>query len=149
MNKLKLALLAICETRVKCHKKDVIWRKRSRGWSWCDNYQFSPKGRLRIGWDPVVISVQVLHIHEQYMNMSLVHRQSMQSLMFTAVYGLHTLDDKKVLWSDPSNLAPQFQSVSWMIMGDLNAVMLSSDRMNGALITTHEMQDLSLTAMIL
>lgn len=63
--------------------------------------------------------------------------------MFTAVYGLHTVEDRKVLWTDLSNMAPQLHNTPWLIMGDLNAVMYSSDRINGVPVTLHEMQDLN------
>ena len=46
------------------------------------------------------MDAQVLAVHEQYIHMSILHRQTTHSCMFTAVYGLHTVDDRKVLWND-------------------------------------------------
>lgn len=90
ISKYKVDPLVICETRVKFHNKDKIRNKLARGWLWKDNYEDSPRGRIWVGWNPQILDVQVTKYHEQFLHLSVTHRNSLHTFALSAVYGLHT-----------------------------------------------------------
>ncbi|XP_059301906.1 uncharacterized protein LOC132053823 [Lycium ferocissimum] len=59
---------------------------------------------------------------------------------FTAIYGLHTIDDRKILWQDIQRLEPNIQQ-PWLVMGDFKAVLKHNDRMGGSPIQDAEVAD--------
>lgn len=59
----------------------------------------------------------------------------------TIVYGLHTVDDRKGLWTGLAGLVNSVGSQAWILSGDLNAVLNSNDRLNGADVSKYESQD--------
>lgn len=58
------------------------------------------------------------------------------------VYGLHTVDDKRSIWLELSNLDKSIID-PWCIMGDFNVVHSSGDRTNGAPVSSYETRDFS------
>ncbi|KAG5629705.1 hypothetical protein H5410_001422 [Solanum commersonii] len=59
---------------------------------------------------------------------------------FTAVYGWHTVEDGKSLWSELENIATNM-SGPWLTMGDFNAVLHPDDRVNGQPVHDSETRD--------
>lgn len=55
------------------------------------------------------------------------------------VYGLHTVETSRALWRDLLSLV--VTTFSWLLLGDFNSVLASSDRINGAPISQYEIQD--------
>lgn len=49
---------------------------------------------------------------------------------FTAVYGLHTIQDKRSLWDKFRGLTQIIQG-PWLAMGDYNSILTMEDRQNG------------------
>ncbi|KAL2900541.1 Anti-sigma-F factor Fin [Bienertia sinuspersici] len=62
--------------------------------------------------------------------------------LFTVCYGLHTVEDRRRLWDDLSSIAIRYCSRPWVMIGDLNAVMYSTDRINGSPFSDYERLDL-------
>ncbi|XP_062094228.1 uncharacterized protein LOC133800288 [Humulus lupulus] len=62
-----------------------------------------------------------------------------QSFCLTVVYGSNQLEARRVLWSELSALA--FPVKPWLIVGDVNAVFGSADRMGGKAISLKELED--------
>lgn len=75
-----------------------VQQKFGHLWQWSFNYCSSSKGRIRVGWKPVDIDLQVLVTHEQYIHVSV-------ACFFTFVYGLHTITDRLPLWHALQGLA--------------------------------------------
>lgn len=57
-----------------------------RHWKWIANYEHCSRGRLWIGWHYNEIDLILLQKHEH-------------SFFFSAIYGLHTIEDRKGLWN--------------------------------------------------
>ncbi|WMV25016.1 hypothetical protein MTR67_018401 [Solanum verrucosum] len=57
---------------------------------------------------------------------------------FTATYGLHTIEDRKELWSAIENLNSNVQN-SQLIMGDFNSILKGKDR--STLVMDAEIRD--------
>lgn len=51
----KLRLIGIFETKVPEELFDTISSTFLRGWKWTANYEYAPRGRIWVGWDPSVV----------------------------------------------------------------------------------------------
>ncbi|XP_010667082.1 uncharacterized protein LOC104884178 [Beta vulgaris subsp. vulgaris] len=69
-----------------------------------------------------------------------VHCRVGDQWLFTVVYGLHIVDDRKSLWVDLGNLDKSIHE-PWCITGDFNVVLSTGDRDNGAPVSNYETQD--------
>ncbi|XP_075078411.1 uncharacterized protein LOC142164323 [Nicotiana tabacum] len=110
------------------------------GWSWCHNATNSCKGRLWVIWNPKSISFTVIESIAQIIHGQVKIVHSNKEFQFTAVYGLHTVQDRKDMWSSLRNIEKQIKG-AWLMMGDFNAVLEVDDRMNGREMQDHETKD--------
>ena len=60
--------------------------------------------------------------------------------IIVAVYGLHTVGDRRELWDDLMHIIDDYSS-PMIILGDFNAVNNSVDRKNGVYVSEAETQD--------
>lgn len=60
-----IGLMSILETKIKYNKMLSVQKKLGAQWHWVCNYVHSPRGRIWVGWNENVVSVQVEQIHEQ------------------------------------------------------------------------------------
>ncbi|XP_056689712.1 uncharacterized protein [Spinacia oleracea] len=104
------------------------------------NYECSPRGRVWIGWKHVVVSVQLLYKTEFCIHCVITTKNGLFSAMFTAVYGLHSVDARRPMWREITNFSGTV-SCPWLVMGDFNAVLLANDRDNGNAVTEGETKD--------
>ena len=125
---------------MKPHRATGIKKKFGRDWRWEHNYDHSRKGRILLGWRADFIDVTILSRHEQLLHCSVCTKGGQFSALLTVVYGLHTIDDRRPLWTSLFSLAASCTS-PWLLAGDFHSVLFSSDRINGALVSTYESRD--------
>lgn len=87
------------------------------------------------------MTLQVLMVHEQLIHCRVSVPWQHLDFFVTVMYGLHTIDDRMGLWTALRNLAPGCQGTPWLLLGDLNAVPYTTDRLNGNAITFPEVRD--------
>lgn len=68
-----------------------------RKWTWFHNYEHSEKGRIWVSFDANRLKVLSKLIYEQLMHFEVQDRSQDDKICFSAVYGLHTIADKKPL----------------------------------------------------
>lgn len=136
----KIALVALIETRVKIHKSQKIQKKFGHDWEWTTNYSLSPRGRIWIGWKSHFLVVQVVQVTEQLIHCHVADKAGKFAFNFTAVYGLHMIDDRKPLWSDLVQVSRSI-NLPCLVMGDFNSILASQDRVNGAPVSDAEVVD--------
>ncbi|XP_057548584.1 uncharacterized protein LOC130827012 [Amaranthus tricolor] len=138
----KISFMGVLETRVKAQQFEKITKQLNSKWIWKHNYSCSPKGGIWIGWNPQIIEVEVLEVHEQLIHCEL---KDVNSFFFqiTLCYGLHTIDHRVGLWEKIRSLASYSQLDQWFILGDFNAVMYTDDRTNGTAVSLAEIKDMS------
>ncbi|XP_010687394.1 uncharacterized protein LOC104901504 [Beta vulgaris subsp. vulgaris] len=134
----KLNIVALNETRVKLANKDRIRKKFGGSWQWGDNYSHSSKGRIWLAWKHALIQVKILFTTEQVIHALITDKNSQYKMLFTAVYGLHNIEDRKPLWTTLKNIT---HNMEWIIMGDFNSVLECDDRLNGNPVTNAETED--------
>jgi exonuclease III len=100
----KVDVVGLVETRVKLHKSLKIQKTFCPYWCWVSNSTFSPRGRVWIGWKHQLYNLVVLLTTEQLIDVRISDKADKMSLYVTVVYGLHTIEDRKPLWSTISQL---------------------------------------------
>lgn len=60
-----MSVIGILETKVKLHKAVAIQKKFGSKWCWQCNSDYSPKGRIWVGWNTDVVDVSILKVHSQ------------------------------------------------------------------------------------
>ncbi|KAG5621962.1 hypothetical protein H5410_007180 [Solanum commersonii] len=65
---------------------------------------------------------------------------ALERFSFTAVYGLHTIKDRKSLWGKLRSINLRQQG-PWLSMGDYNAIHRAEDRLIGSTIHEAETKD--------
>ncbi|XP_021860322.1 uncharacterized protein [Spinacia oleracea] len=143
VNTHNIKVIAILETRVKSGKYTAVLNKFGRQWSWDNNYSCSDNGRIWIGWIPGSVTIKVKHTHEQYIYCAVHNQKGDFEFFFTAIYGLHTIQDRKKLWDELRALNASIGNVPWILSGDFNTMLGIHDRVNGAPVTLAEIKDFS------
>lgn len=139
LNKSHISYIALFETRVRRTNVAKIRKRFGIDWQWEDNNDFSPRGRIWFGWRPGEVKVQVLSKSEQVIVMEVENLIGSVKFHIAAVYGLHTVQDRKELWRELLNQTVECHDP--LIIGDYNDVTHTRDRLNGAQITNHETHD--------
>jgi len=125
-------LIGIYETRVPEPLFDSISSTLLRGWKWTANYDYSPRGRIWVGWDPNVVAFDPLSSNVQAIHGYLTFNISSMSCYISAVYGDHTFVQRRPLWDDLIHYNEVLQDSSWLVAGDFNAIRDPSDRVGGS-----------------
>lgn len=136
-----IKLIAILETRVRRRKFQDISRKFGRHWDWVHNYEHSEKGRIWLGWQPGVVKVRVISCHEQVIHCEILDHNGDFLFNFSAVYGLHTLNDRKQLWGQLARISGSVGQCPWLVSGGFNSALDVQDRVNGAQACWDEIKD--------
>ncbi|KAF7848033.1 hypothetical protein BT93_L2355 [Corymbia citriodora subsp. variegata] len=124
-----ICCLGLMETKVPPHHFDSISSNLFLGWKWKANYDFSARGRIWVGWNPILVDFNCLYVSSQMIHDEIKFLHSGSFLHFTAVYGDHTFVARRPLWTDLIRLSPTLSDSPWMVCGDFNAIRDSSDRM--------------------
>ena len=141
MRQKKVSIIALLETRNKSHNKDRIVKKLGNAWRWEHNYEASNRGRIWFSWSPSTVSIQILLKNVQLIHCRIEDKHTVDQWFLTIVYGLHTMEDRKILWLDIDTLGRNIQE-PWFIMGDFNAILFSGDREKGAPVSNYKTRDL-------
>ncbi|MCE3216668.1 hypothetical protein HAX54_007375 [Datura stramonium] len=72
------------------------------------------KGRIWIIWNDVVVDFKDIKTHEQFIQGSVEFYRSNMKFHMAAVYGLHTILDRAVLWRELTGVVPQGP---WILIG--------------------------------
>lgn len=64
----KLSFCGLVETKVKAVNKEKILRSIAYQWEAVYNYDSSPRGRIRVCWDPSAVQVAVIGQSDQCMH---------------------------------------------------------------------------------
>ncbi|XP_056698080.1 uncharacterized protein [Spinacia oleracea] len=120
-----VSVVALVETKVKVTNSEKVQKKFGNNWRWVMNYTNSPRGRVWI---------------DQMIHGCITAKKGKFSTSFTVVYGLHSIDTRKSMWTDLTQLSSVTLG-SWLVMGDFNSVLYSGDRANGNAVNHAETRD--------
>ncbi|XP_056685657.1 uncharacterized protein [Spinacia oleracea] len=82
-------------------------------------------------------------MYTQFIHCEVIDQQCVNCFFFTAVYELHTIDDRKSLLYDLGDISSAVDNSPWLISGDFNAIMGLRDKVNGGIVTLAKIKDFS------
>ncbi|XP_060182465.1 uncharacterized protein LOC132612156 [Lycium barbarum] len=132
-NNVHFDIIAIIEHRVSLDNVSNIIKKIAFGCHWKHNYNTDGRGRIWLLWNPTNVNVTVLQTTNQFIHCMAETVNGCLRLEFTAIYSLHTIEDRKGLWSGLEAMAPPICN-PWLIMGDFNAILKGEDRIGRPVI---------------
>ncbi|XP_062080445.1 uncharacterized protein LOC133785209 [Humulus lupulus] len=84
------------------------------------------EGRILIIWRKILLKVIVLEETNQYVHCYIKMAGQKHPFSATFVYGLNTMEERKILWQSLPRLS--LLASSWVILGDFNAIFTTKDR---------------------
>lgn len=60
----KLCFIGLIETKVPLELFDSISTTLIKGWNWCANYDYAPRGRIWVGWNPDLVAFSAISIND-------------------------------------------------------------------------------------
>lgn len=123
-----LCFVGLLETKVPQDLFDSISANLMRGWVWLANYEFSPRGRIWIGWNPSLVSYSALSSSDQALHGIINVISSGTFCYVSAVYGEHSFSRRRSLWEDLCYHGHTLRNSPWLVAGDFNAILDPSDR---------------------
>ncbi|XP_026378158.1 uncharacterized protein LOC113272552 [Papaver somniferum] len=135
----KLAMVGIVETHVQEANKSRIRNNICHSWSLVDNYSLDPSGRIWVGRNKEVMTVNVLHTCFQAIFLEVTTFQN-QNFIVTFFYGSNDIIQRRFLWStirafDGANAKP------WILLGDFNYMLEGCDRITKTDVTSAQYSD--------
>ncbi|XP_010689805.1 uncharacterized protein LOC104903466 [Beta vulgaris subsp. vulgaris] len=114
-------------------RNNVVKARKKLGseWSWEDNNDYSPKGRIWIGRKPGSLQVQVVSKSEQVIVVDVEN----YNCRYSDLCGC-------CVWQELLQISEECVK-PLILIGDFNAISQAADRLNGAPVTEAETQDLS------
>ncbi|XP_021839712.2 uncharacterized protein [Spinacia oleracea] len=100
-----VSVVALVETKIKCANSGKIQKKFGNGWRWIMNYSNSPRGRIWVGWKHDMITFQPIFQSDQLIHGCISAKNGKFRTTFTPVYGLHSIETRKTLWNDLTQLS--------------------------------------------
>lgn len=127
-----LGIIGLLETKVvSANMEAVITKLQLPTWKFVSNVTASSSGRVMVGWDPTIFRISCLHSSDQWMTCDVIALATNTAFKITFVYGLNTPAGRELLWNYMKHQAPIFSSSPWIILGDFNAILKSSNRIGG------------------
>ncbi|XP_019225075.1 PREDICTED: uncharacterized protein LOC109206683 [Nicotiana attenuata] len=133
-------VIALVEHKVKYLKANEIIKKIAPGWEWVSNARTGQKGRIWVMWDPRIYIFDPSEVDEQIIHGQIRVKSKPVNFGFTAIYGLHTIKDRRTMWEKLRQINSNQQG-PWLAMGDYNAVLHVTDRQHGTEVQDIEVKD--------
>lgn len=126
---------------VKEHQAGKVLKVITPGWSMLDNFIYSRRRQIWIIWDQQVIGYDLLKLGEQFIHAE-VKVKARLKFTFTTIYGLHTIETKKILWEELRSIYTG-QQVAWLALGYFNNIHKVEDKMIGSIVHDSEIEILN------
>jgi len=111
--------------------KAVVTKLQLPAWNFLSNVNSSSSCRVMVGWDPAIFRISCLHSSDQWVTCDVTTLATNTAFRVTFVYGLNTPVGRELLWNYMKHQTPLFSSSPWIILGDFNAILKSSNRIGG------------------
>lgn len=101
-------------------------------WEWCSNAEQSSKGcRIVVGWDPLHYEVMVIFNTSQVLHCVVKQISSGKNFYGSFVYAANDHVPRRELWHSLDMFKQLVGDSPWLILGDFNAMLHSSEAVGG------------------
>lgn len=125
-----LALLALMETKLEDGKLFEIMQLHFAKWKVAHNFDEHEAGRMLILWNPELLEMEMVGIHDQVMHLKVTCKISARTFYVSFVYGLHSIVARRPLWECLSAFGRDGRK-PWLVLGDFNNILEIEDRIGG------------------
>lgn len=133
-------MVGLLKTRVKSNKSKTIAQSIVLGWTKHHNYTNAYNGRIWLLWDDHDYQVDIVVQGAQYLHSNILRRDKKVECCMTMMYRFNTIELRKTLWDDLGLIVVHITN-TWLIWGDLNALLQCQDRLHGRPVTKAKIQD--------
>ncbi|XP_073021246.1 uncharacterized protein [Primulina eburnea] len=136
----RIDVFGILESKFDDMALNNMLRVRFQGMHVVNNFHLSPKGRIFVLWNPLVVDLDVIGLHEQYIHVRITCRRTQHTFYATFVYGLNTICQRRLLWNDLISFGTTCRE-PWMLLGDFNNVLSQEEKLGGLKVKNYETKD--------
>ncbi|KAL0292057.1 UNVERIFIED_CONTAM: hypothetical protein Sradi_7004300 [Sesamum radiatum] len=121
-----LHFIGLLETRVTVGNVARVQRGLLPQWNYFVDYG-GPGNRVWLAWDTDYVDVTVVETGAQFIHCAVFIRSMHLSVLITVVYGVNDVVGRRELWSDLTRLSTVIADTPWLVGGDFNTVLDSSE----------------------
>nr|TKS10936.1 hypothetical protein D5086_0000078410 [Populus alba] len=138
MKKHRMDVCGLLETKLSSSRVACMHRLRLKHWHYYTNVDATSTARIVVFWNPTTVQVELMASSAQALHLSVSSLISQYTLRISFVYGFNTISTRRALWGD---LRRWNSSCPWMILGDFNSVLSSTDKHNGGAVSPYEISN--------
>jgi hypothetical protein len=136
----KLSIICLIETRVKINKAEKVKDCIVPGWDYIFNYDQHFLGRIWICWKKSDYEVLVLDKSEQSINCSIKSLNNNFYWFHSFVYGANRGVDRQHLWTNLCSMKGKVGTNPWLICGDFNVVKTLEEKWGSNKLNSYEIE---------
>ncbi|CAH9094512.1 unnamed protein product [Cuscuta epithymum] len=136
-----ISIACFLETKMSTLNFNRLVTNRWPGWLSTTNFDLINGGRMGMIWNPSLTDCVVIEVGKQFMHCKFVCKTTQIPFFITFVYALYTVVERRDLWEHLAQVGSNIKA-PWMIMGDLNCVCSTTERLGSALPSAYLMRDL-------
>ena len=141
ISRFSLDLIGLLETKVALPLLRSVVSEVCPSWHFLSNASDSDACRVLVCWDPSIYSISGTVVTPQGVSCQVTRISDGFIFEATFVYGSNDPGVRRQLWDFLRSQASRFHSVPWIVLGDFNAILSSSDRVGGDLSWYGHMED--------
>lgn len=127
-----LNLIGLLETKVSSSKLPHISSQINPSWSSISNSSLSSPCWILVMWNPSAFRLVSHNITSQTISCTFTNLSDDTTLKTTFVYGRSTPSERTHLWNTLLHDSVDNSHIPWVVLGDFNAILKSSDRVGGS-----------------
>ncbi|KAL8091333.1 hypothetical protein AgCh_033807 [Apium graveolens] len=128
----QVGLCALIETHVAKGRVKNVFDRMFRNWDWFSNSVYCRRGcRIVVGWNPVLFDVVEIISTDQVIHCVVTELESRISFHCSVVYAANEHVDRREVWQSLRSYSMLTSSSPWIVMGDFNAMLNSSEMQGG------------------
>lgn len=131
-------VLCLMEARISGRRAEIVVRKLGfHNWIRLEASGFA--GGIWVLWDKIDVSIELIDSSTQFIHCKVRDKKSMTSTLVTFIYAEMVALRREELWASLRHLA-HFIEEAWLVMGDFNSFLSSSDKLGGSQPSPRAMQ---------
>lgn len=125
MDRNKVGLVGLLETRVKATSLGSLYLAMFKGWCFTSNIAWHKGGRITVTWDPQAFRIRKIIGHSQFIHLEVTMAGTEENFDMTIIYAYNKELQRRSLWRE---LKVLHTSKPWLVAGDFNEILNMEER---------------------
>ncbi|KAL0290464.1 UNVERIFIED_CONTAM: hypothetical protein Sradi_7049600 [Sesamum radiatum] len=100
-----------------------------------------PGGRIWLAWDPTGVGIEILRVENQFIHCKATNKFTHTTCLISVIYGDCDMMLRRALWEGLQRIVEDAEDVPWILLGDFNVVIDSSEVCGRAADTSASMSE--------